>query len=601
MISTLKKAIGLVDARRRRRFFAVGLLAIVVSGLEVVSAVLVLGLLQLMLKPGTVPTLPVVGDVLRFFPSAGASSLVFWYCGVFAGFFLLRAAFDLFQGYALARVVENTGVQLASRLVDGYFSMPYEFHLQRNSAELIRNAHDSIGQVVMSVLRPLAVIFAETITVTVMVTVLVLALPLVAVAATAVVALIMVLTYRFSKARLRMLGREKHLATRSALLYLKQGLGGIRDIKILGRERAFSRSFKQARADMAKAMYGRYVYLGLPRHTIETSFLLLIVAAISVATLRGNVESTLSTLGFFAYAGLRLQPSLQKIAAGFNDLRFNDAMIDDLEADLETFKLNSGAVEDRNPQEGRLPFENAVVFQNVSFRYPGSLQYALRDVNLSIPRGTSLGICGPTGSGKTTLLDLLSGLLLPSEGVVTVDGVDIASRSRAWQRNIAMVHQNSFLVDDTLRRNIAFGEQDDEIDEEALDRAVAVAQLREVVDQLPDGLGTVVGELGIRLSGGQRQRVALARAIYRRPRLLILDEGTAALDNMTEAAVMRGLEDLSQEMTLVMVAHRLSSIQRCDATIYIEGGRVLARGTFDELRNSSPQFQAMTASLNLQK
>lgn len=596
MLSSLLKSVELVGWRRMRRFLAVAGLAILVSFLEAVSAVLVLALLQMMLKPGVMPELPAIGEVSAMFPGMPYSEFVLWSCAVFAGFFVLRAAVVLFHEYALTRVVENTGVQLSSRLVKGYFAMPYEFHLQRNSAELMRNAHDSVHQVTSSVLRPVSVIFAEAITVVVMIAVLVVAAPLVALLATLLVALVMVLTYRFVKGRLRELGEIRHAATRAAFVQLQQGLGGVRDIKILGREHAFGRSFYEARKDLARAMYRRSVFIGLPRQTIEVSFLLLILSGLVYATLRGDVGSILTTLGFFAYAGMRIQPSLQKIASGFNNLRFADAAVDDLQVDLAILDLNTSTHERQSGPTQVLPFERSVCFDDVSFQYAGESRKALQNVELTIARGMSLGICGPTGSGKTTLVDLLSGLLLPSEGVVLVDGVDMSSRSRAWQRNIAMVHQTSFLVDDTLRRNIAFGENEERIDEESLTQAVQIAQLADVVAELPDGLDTVLGEQGVRLSGGQRQRVTLARAIYRRPRMLILDEGTSALDNATEADVMRGLDGLVGDMTLVMVAHRLSSIRRCDRIVYVEDGRIEGAGAFDELMRHNARFRAMSAT-----
>lgn len=593
MLSTLKKAFELIGPSRRRRFALISLLSVLVSGLEAVSALLVLALLQLVLEPGAVPEIPLLGDVGRWLPATSYSELVPWFAGVFAAFFVLRAGIFLFQRYAMARVVENTGVLLADRLVDGYLSMPYEFHLRRNSAELIRNAYDNVGQLVGAVFGPLADLFSDTVLVVAMLAVLLVASPSATVAVTALMGLTVWVTLGLVQPRLRAIGRVRQEAAGAALQHLQQGLGGLRDIKILGREDTFVRSFTRARTDMAQVQRSRSVLAYVPRVTIETVFLLAVLAVLVWATVRGSVEATLSTLGLFVYAGLRVQPSLQKIAQGLNSLRYAEAAVDDLSADLGLLDANRHRRHDTDGDPEPLPFRREITFERVSFHYPGAHVPAIHDVDLTIRCGESIGICGHTGGGKTTLLDLLCGLLLPSGGRITVDGADVAAHSRAWQRNIGVVHQSSFLIDDTLRRNIAFGVEDGAIDERALAQAVSVAQLDGFVASLPDGLGTLVGERGVRLSGGQRQRVTLARALYRRPRLLVLDEGTSALDNTTEGAILDGLDTVRGEVTLVMVAHRLSSIRHCDRIVFLEDGRISGIGTYEELERTNAAFRAM--------
>ena len=277
----------------------------------------------------------------------------------------------------------------------------------------------------------------------------------------------------------------------------------------------------------------------LPRLVIETSLIWFVLGFFAVTVAMGSTtQGALSILGLFAYAGLRLQPSLQKIAAGFNSLKFSTAPTADMYRDLQMIEENSA----KGEPAGLFPFEREISLRDVSFSYQGTQSEAVAGINLTIRRGEQIGICGPTGGGKTTLADLITGLLSPSTGRVTVDGRDIATDTRGWQRNLGVVPQMIFIIDDSLCRNIALGVADSEIDERAVREAVGLAQLDDFVESLPEGLETLVGERGVRISGGERQRIAIARALYRRPQVLIFDEGTSALDNATEQELMRSLQ-----------------------------------------------------------
>jgi ATP-binding cassette subfamily C protein len=322
---------------------------------------------------------------------------------------------------------------------------------------------------------------------------------------------------------------------------------------------------------------------------IETSLILFILVFFAVTVARGGTQSALATLGLFGYAGLRLQPSLQKIVAAFNSLKFATAPTADVHRDLRIIERNATLASSAPP----FPFEREIVLEKVSFAYEGTGSDALASVNLSIRRAEQIGICGPTGGGKTTLVDLISGLLSPDKGRVLVDGTDIATNLRGWQRNLGVVSQMVFLADDTLRRNIALGIPDKEIDEPAVQEAVRLAQLSEFIEALPQGLETVVGERGVRISGGERQRIAIARALYYRPQVLIFDEGTSALDNATEQELMRALTSLRGTHTILLVAHRLSTVRDADRVIFVEGGRVAGIDTYDGLCACNESFREM--------
>jgi ATP-binding cassette, subfamily B, bacterial PglK len=286
--------------------------------------------------------------------------------------------------------------------------------------------------------------------------------------------------------------------------------------------------------------------------------------------------------------GLRTLPSLQKIVGGLNNIRFAGPAMDHVHRDMRLIDEI-----ERPTDHVEVTFDETLALEHVSFVYPQTDHPAIADVDVTIRPGEVVGICGPTGGGKTTLTDLIAGILPPTHGRVAVDGTDIQDAIPSWFTKLGVVPQMVFLTDDTLARNIALGVPDEEIDEEALWEAVRLAQLEDFVASLPDGLDSDVGERGVRVSGGQRQRVAIARALYRRPEVLIFDEGTSALDSATEAVLMSSLERLRGTHTILLVAHRLATVRNCDTILYLDQGRVAGAGTFDELCEASPGFRAL--------
>jgi ATP-binding cassette, subfamily B, bacterial PglK len=399
--------------------------------------------------------------------------------------------------------------------------------------------------------------------------------------------------------RLKRLGHERQAAARDAIQHVQQGLQGIRDIKVAGREATFAEVFRRARSRLARAEYVRAGLMYLPRVSIESAFLLFIVGVLLLEQLTGLVDGLLATLGLFAYAGMRMQPSLQKIATNLNNLRYGEAVVEELARDFAELGVSPDASRTTKPiampEPDPLTFDRELRLDRVTFRYRDDARPVLDRLSMTIRPGASIGIAGQTGCGKSTLLDLICGLLRPTSGTITVDGVDISDDVRAWQRALGVVHQQSFMVDDTIRRNIALGVPDPDIDDDTLDEVVEAAGLAPVVNELPKRLDTALGERGVRLSGGQLQRVALARALYRRPALLLLDEATSALDNATEREVIANIGQFDRgRMAIVAVAHRMQTIVRCDQVVLLSAGRLAGSGTFDQLMSSNPEFAAMS-------
>ncbi len=594
MFTIALKSLHLLDRDDWRRLALLTLLALVTSGFEAVAAALVYLLLRMIGDPTAPISVPVLGDLREHFADLDADTYVLVVIGGIAVFFVLRAGVQLVSTYLQNRVAQSAAARLSTRLAGGYIRMPYAFHLDRNSSELVRNSHVASMQLVRQVFMPLIAIVSESVIVLAILAMLVAIATTAAVLAGGLLGLTAVVLLRYVQPRLKRAGVHSHRLNGVVLRQLQEALAGVRDIKLLGRESTVERSYAESREELARVTWLHGTLTELPRTVLETVFLVFTLGFFALTMVSGrSAGMTVSLVGLFAYAGLRIQPSLHKIVSGMNNLRFSAAAVDDIEHDLQLMR--------RQPRRGPahtvpLPFDDALELHDVAFRYPNADRDALTSVNLRIAQGEAIGICGPTGSGKTTFVDVVAGLLEPTTGHVTVDGREIQEDLRAWQDNLGVVPQTVFLADDTLRHNIAFGIDDAMIDDDAVWNAVHLAQLDEMVAALPDGLETVVGERGVRISGGQRQRVAIARTLYHRPPVLIFDEGTSALDNTTEGELIDAIQSLKGECTILLVAHRLSTVRRCDRIVLIEDGRITGVGAYDVLIAASEGFRRMAAS-----
>jgi ATP-binding cassette subfamily C protein len=383
---------------------------------------------------------------------------------------------------------------------------------------------------------------------------------------------------------------------RWAYATLQQSLHGFRDIAVLGRRAYFTEQYDRVRGEIGRTRYLRQLLGDVPRIALETSLMLFVAVLVAGSALAGaSLERSFAVLGMFAYAALRILPSLSRLLLQMNDLKFGSAAAAAVHRDLLAIESGSAPMPDRDPEP--LPFDRTIRLENVSYRYPQSDHDALEAMNLEIARGEFVGIVGPTGGGKSTLVDVILGLLKPTQGRVLIDDTDIhAADLDRWQRSLGVVSQTVYLLDTTLRRNVALGLEDDAIDEERVREAVRLAQLESFIESLPAGLDTVAGERGVRLSGGQRQRLAVARALYHRPQVLVLDEGTSALDNATEADLLRALSALRRSRTLIIVAHRLTTVRDCDRVLFVDNGRIVDAGTLHDLMERNPAFRRLAGA-----
>ena len=585
-MKSVRQAMHLLGHESRGRWVLLIVLALGSSGVEVVGAALVLLLLGLIAGPEGSVGLPFIGQIGDVF-DLSSDSLMIVLATSMAAFFVFRAVVHVGVLYAQNRVAHNAGARLARRMVHGYLSMPYAFHLTRTSSDLIRNSHQAVQQLVTGMFLPLIRISAESIIVLGMFGFLLVVAPLATVLAVALIGGTAALLLLTIQPRLKKIGRVAHQMNRETLNVLQQSLHGIRDVKVLHRETAFAERYGRARSKLARASYLRATASDLPKTIMELVLLgfILLVFVISVVAAQPQ-EGTLSLLGVFAYAGLRIQPSIQKIIAGLNSIRYSSAPIDDVSKDLREIEQ-----QERGPEASNaLGFEQELRVDRVSFCYETAASRALEEMSFVIKPGQVIGICGATGAGKTTLVDIIAGLLQPTSGRISVDGHDLACHAREWQRNLGVVSQMVFLTDETLAENIALGVRRVDIDPDAVWEALRLAQLENFVTSLPDGIDTRVGERGVRVSGGQRQRIAIARALYHRPAVLIFDEGTSALDNVTERELMDALSRLRGDHTILLVAHRLSTVKLADSIVFLKDGRLAGLGSYPGLLRENPAF-----------
>jgi ATP-binding cassette subfamily C protein len=461
---------------------------------------------------------------------------------------------------------------------------------------LLRNANPECRQIALFVLMPLLRVLTQGIVIVLVVAMLVIIQP--------VASLVMILVLGFAgggfilklQHKVREYGRiavdERQISNKC----LQQGVEGIKEARVLGCEKFFVDAFGRSARNAARSERYQQVIERIIAPVLEAVGVLtmLILALVLVWGFDQTVKSAIPMLALFAVALARLRGVVSEIANKFTKLRYSllsvEPVYEDLQylKELETDRRLSSAAEPPS-----LHLEKKLSIDNVTFSYEQAEEPALIDVSLSFSQGASVAFVGPTGAGKTTMVDLILGLLEPTEGRITVDGTDIRENLRGWQKNIGYIPQFIYLLDDTIRHNVALGVPDEEIDPDALQRAISAAQLDDMVERLSSGVETYVGERGIRLSGGQRQRIGIARAIYRNPDVLVMDEATSNLDSATERAIVESVNELKGDRTVIMIAHRLTTVQDCDTLFFLKEGRLEAQGTYDELLESCPAFREM--------
>lgn len=589
----------LLTPREKRNGAILFALMIVGAGFEVVGVGAIPAFVGVISMPDRLLEVDTVRWVYDFLGMGSPQDMVLWAALGLIVIFTLKNLYLAFMAYIRARYTSNRQVTISNRLFRAYLHSPYTFHLQRNTAELLRNTNSEAGAITGGVLLPMMSLLMEALVLVFIFGLLFAVEPVVTLVTFGVFGTITVLFYRVTREKITEYAKKEQYHRKQSVQAVNQGLGGFKDARILGREQFFLNSYQESTWFKAKAAQFKAVISALPRLFLETMAIMgmLGVSAFLVAQDR-PLETVVPTLTLLGVAIVRLMPSFTKIAGDFTALKWGQRALDVVYDDIVALDSAERELKKRRSSEHHQPlaFAREIRLDGLSYRYPGSDVQALHDVSLTIPRHTSVGFVGPSGAGKTTIVDVVLGLLTPTEGRVLVDDMDIQERLPAWQRKIGYIPQHIYLTDDTVRRNVAFGMDDPEISDEAVWDAIDAAQLRELIESLPEGLDTMVGERGVRLSGGQRQRIGIARALYHKPEVLVMDEATSALDNQTERLIVEALEELQGQHTMIVIAHRLSTVRNCDTLFMLDQGRLVAEGSYDALMARSEAFRRMAGA-----
>lgn len=595
----------LTKGQQRRVLLLTGAV-IIMAVLEVVNVSAIAPFLALASDPDMIEENVFLGLLYDYFSFNSVNSfLVAVGLGVFA-LMLLSNAWSAFTTWAQLRLVWSWNHQLSVGLLGRYLYRPYSYFLSRNTADLSKNLLSEVQQITNDLIRPVILAIGKTIVAVGIVGVLVFINPALAAIVTVVVGGCYGVIYAFTRKRLNEIGQDRVKANEERFTVANEALGGIKEVKVLNVEQSFLDRFIAPSRRFSRHQAARQTIGSVPRYAIETiAFGTVILIVVYLIAIESDFDSIVPMLGLYAFAGYRLMPALQQVFSGITSMRFYGSALEELLQDLSPDEtIVSGQQSIVGGSKGgtksvgtakSLVLKDGLQVRDLSFTYPNTERAALDGVSLEIQANSTIGFVGATGSGKTTFADVILGLLRPQSGQILVDGVPITEDNLpAWQRSVGYVPQEIFLTDSSIAENIAFGIPKDQVDMEAVRAAAEIAQIDKfIMDELPRGYDTVVGERGIRLSGGQRQRIGIARALYRDPKVILFDEATSALDNTTESYVMQAMQALHGRKTVVLIAHRLTTLAECDVVFVLERGRLVSEGTYASLIAGNIGFERL--------
>jgi ATP-binding cassette, subfamily B, bacterial PglK len=577
--------------RRRRQMILIVALMFVVALAEVLSLGSVLPFVGILAAPEVVWKSRMVAQIARSIGIFSADGLVVPLTIVFVTAAIFAGAIRVLLLWVSTRFTFAVGADLGMEVYRRTLYQPYSVHLARSSSEVISGIANKVGGTVLGVLLPALTLLSSTVLLVALMAALVAINPVVALIATVGFGGGYALITWLSRRRLRQNSQRIAREQTQLVKALQEGLGGIRDVLLDGTQPVYCDIYDRANQSLRHALADNVFIAQSPRFAIEALGMVLIAAlAFGLSRQPGGVATALPVLAALAVGAQRLLPALQQGYAAWAAIAGSHASL----ADTVELMDQPMPVESSQPIPEPLPFRESIRFAAVRFRYSADGPWVIDGFDLTIRKGDRVGFVGSTGSGKSTALDLLMGLLMPCEGRLLVDEEPIIGpRVRAWQRTIAHVPQSIYLADSSLAENIAFGVSREKIDIERVRHAAHQAQIANFIESQPEGYDALVGERGVRLSGGQRQRIGIARALYKQASVLILDEATSALDNATERSVMDSIDGFDRHLTVLLIAHRLSTVKRCDSIVEFAQGRVKAQGSYDQLIERSSTFRKM--------
>jgi ATP-binding cassette, subfamily B, bacterial PglK len=546
--------------------------------------------IQLATDPDGLESIPYASETFDWFGVAEGKERLLATLAALLSLILLRNAIAMAVLWWRLRFLQYTRRDLATRLIRSYLSRPYSFFLRNNSAMMSKTVLVEANELVTRYIFAWITLITDGLMLAATLSFLFYLEPVVTLISGAIVGGLGFLVVFGLRSRMRNLGQHHRSLNEKMFRVTNEAMASIKEVKVLGREESFASDFYKTASRFAQVSLRFMLYTDGPRYLLEIITVVGFFIFVMVAMQRTeSLAEVAGLIGAFGFATYRILPVTHNLVSAVGGLNFNRAIVQGMVDAIVAAK--EGPLETAATP---LPMHESVELQNVCYRYEEADTEVLRDVSLRVTRNESIGIVGPSGAGKSTLVDVLIGLLSPTQGSIAVDGQPLQGDDvSAWQRNVGYVPQTIYLLDDTIRRNIAIGFANEEIDDERINNAIASAQLQELIHSLPDGLDTIIGERGIRISGGQRQRIGIARALYHKASVLILDEATSSLDNKTESAVRKSIERLKGRLTLIVIAHRLTTVRDCDRIVVLGAGRVVGEGNYETLLNENEHFQSL--------
>jgi ABC-type multidrug transport system fused ATPase/permease subunit len=595
MLQIFSKLFDILDKRERKLAFYILILTMIVGTIEVLGVASIMPFMAILSNPSVVKTNTILSTTYNFLGFTSTDSYLF-FIGVCVFILLVGSTFlKAFLVWAQTYYANLRNYSISSRMISGYIQQQYQWFLDHNSAVITASIIGEVSRVVNGVLYPIMRLIANAFITILLLSLFIVVDPVIAIGSMLILGSCYGLIYKYASSRLAKSGKVISVVQNKRIQDVNEAFGGIKDVKISSLENYFVEKYRIHAKDLALHMTYTKNWAEMPSFGMQALVFggMMLITLYLLKTTNG-LEQSIPVLAVYAIGGYKLMPALQEVYKQIAAIKANVSALDSV------IEGNSGISPDAPlfidyGDEETIPFEKSLEIRALHYSYPNTDKPALDGINLKVEKNRTIGFVGGSGSGKTTTVDIILGLLHPQEGGIYIDDTLISDKLiRSWQRNIGYVPQQIFLSDDSIAANIAFGIPSDKIDHAEVERAARTANLHNfIVNELPDGYMTFVGEQGIRLSGGQRQRIGIARALYYDPDVLILDEATSALDNLTEKAVMDAVKKLGHKKTIIMVAHRLSTVQSCDKIFLFDSGKIIANGTYDELIEASLEFRKM--------
>ena len=577
---TIRKAWAVYPKQSKRRVPFVMLLGILGTAVEAFGIGLVIPVMTTMSKASPGNSGSILQPLFNFFGIRTVGTMVGVAVLSIVIAFIIKNTYQLSYSWYVSKFSNVSSQQLSSMLFRSFLRRPYTFHLQRNSSELLNVVQQEVNMT-LSIVTGTTALLKEILLGGSVAVLMFITEPVAAASTLTILIFGSILYTKVTKPRIAYFGQQRQKIQAPLMRYLLQGFGGVKDIQVLGRAEDFATQYEKQNLVVQEAglRYGLVKQIG-PMWT-ELLAMSGLTVVVWVMVWQGRApDRIIPLLGLFVIATWRFVPSINNVIGLVNSLSYAKPAVESLYSEFEFIKKQNEIV------KTQAVFADKIEMRNLTFSYANTLAPSLRDLNIVVRKGETVGFIGPSGAGKSTLVDVILGLLPPSSGELLVDGVNMHEHNIEWQSTIGYVAQAIYLTDDTIRRNVAFGIAENEIDDVALERSLKSAQLWEFVQGLPDKTHSIVGERGIRVSGGQRQRIGIARALYHEPQVLVLDEATSSLDIETETEVMSAIRALQGFKTILIVAHRLSTVQHCDRVYRIEDATIVGEGTLEELTKS---------------